>query len=293
MSNLERRYRTLLKVLPGWYRRDREEEMVGIFLTERTDELDLEHSWPGWGETGAILGLAVRTHLAAGAALTSVPAKVVWRGEVVRALGMLGLLLGVFYATAAVVNVVAAYGGPQRAGLDWWRVLELGPLVAFGALLGGRRTLAKVAAGAPVLLTLVALGQPEYAFAWSVFHVPSWVTFACLCLGFHREAPTPPARRLLWWGGGAVVLGVLGGVAAGVGLLAVGLITVVTRVVAFVRGDAVLGRALSLFAVLQLVPLLFLVVEGSEVLATALAVLLVLTAVLPVRRRSKAAPQVG
>ena len=46
MSNLERRYRRLLKVLPGWYRRDREEEMVSIFLAERTDELDLEHSWP-------------------------------------------------------------------------------------------------------------------------------------------------------------------------------------------------------------------------------------------------------
>jgi hypothetical protein len=284
VSNLERRYRALLGVLPGWYRRDREEEMVGIFLTERTDELDLEHSWPGWGETGAILGLAVRTHLAAGAALTSVPAKVVWRGEVVRALGMLGLLLGVFYAAAAVVGIAA-----DPRGADWWRVLELGPLVAFGALLAGRRTFTKVAAGAPVLLTLVALARPEYAFAWSVFHVPSWVTFACLCLGFHREAPTPPARRLLWWGGGAVALGVLGGVSAGVGLLAVGLITVVTRVVAFVRGDAVLGRALSLFAVLQLVPLLYLVVPsgGFVVPAGVLALLLLLSAVAPVRKRAQ------
>ncbi|NUT46572.1 MAG: hypothetical protein HOV94_04515, partial [Saccharothrix sp.] len=59
-SNLERRYRALLRILPAWYRAGREEEMVGIFLADRTDDLDLEHGWPGWGETGATLALAVR-----------------------------------------------------------------------------------------------------------------------------------------------------------------------------------------------------------------------------------------
>ncbi|RDI32075.1 hypothetical protein [Lentzea flaviverrucosa] len=294
VRNLERRYRTLLRVLPRWYRRDREEEMVGIFLTERDDDLDLEHSWPGWGETWAVLGLAVRTHLAAGAALTSVPAKVVWRGEVVRALGMLGLLLGLYYATSAVVQVFTLFGGPEA--VPWWRVLELAPFVAFPALLSGRRTLAKVAAGAPALLSVVALGQPGPAvLMWTVFQLPSLVTFACLCLGFHREAPVPPAGRLLWWGGGAVTLGVVGGVAAGTGLLLLGLVTAGARVFAFVRGDAVFGRALSLFALLQLVPVVLLAVAWDEVVMSraVLAVLLVLAVVLPVRRRSKAAPQVG
>ncbi|WP_394619298.1 hypothetical protein JNUCC0626_09440 [Lentzea sp. JNUCC 0626] len=296
MRNLERRYRALLKVLPGWYRQDREEEMVGIFLAERDDDLDLEHSWPGWGETWAVLGLSVRTHLAAGAGMSSVPAKVVWRGEVVRALGMLGLLLGLFYATAAVVSVTTVgLANPNQPDPGWWRVLELGPFLAFGALLAGKRTLAKVAAAAPVLLAVGSLGQPSYALAWGLFQLPSLVTFVALCLGFHREAPTPPARRLLWWGGGAVLLGVLGGVATGVGLIAIGLITAVVRVVAFVRGDAVFGRALSLFAALQLVPLVFLIVAETEVmtLAMGLAALLLLVAVLPVRRRPvKAAPQV-
>jgi hypothetical protein len=115
------------------------------------------------------------------------------------------------------------------------------------------------------------------------------VTFVCLCLGFHREAPTPPARRLLWWGGGAVLLGVVGGVSAGAGMLTVGLVTVVVRVVAFLRGDPVLGRALSLFAVLQLVPLLYLVVPsgGFVVPAGVLALLLLLSAVAPVRKRAQ------
>lgn len=295
VSNLERRYRLLLRVLPRWYRQDREEEMVGIFLAERDDDLDLEHSWPGWGETWAILGLAVRTHLAAGAGLGSVPAKVMWRGEVVRALGMLGLLLGLFYATAAVVNLVARSDGEYPLEFALWRVLELGPFVAFGALLSGRRTLAKIAAAGPVLVAVVSMTLPHNPLLWGLFQLPSFVTLACLCLGFHREAPTPPVRRLAWWGGGAVALGVLGGVATGVGLISIGLITVVVRVVAFVRGDAVLGRALSLFAVLQLVPLVFLVFAdaGVFVLAGGLAALLVLVAVAPVRRRSKAAPRIG
>ncbi|WP_189153432.1 hypothetical protein [Lentzea pudingi] len=292
MRNLERRYRALLKVLPRWYRRDREEEMVGIFLAERDDDLDLEHSWPGWGETWAVLGLAVRTHLAAGAAFTGVPARVVWRGEVVRALGMLGLLLGLFYAMAAVVGLVA---GPQE---PWWRFLELAPVVAFAALLGGRRTLAKVAAAVPLSLVVIAVGSLEdsgYAVWWGMVQLPSLVTFVCLCLGFHREAPVPPARRLVWWGGGAVLVGVVGGLSAATGLFAVALITVVVRVVVFVRGDFVLGRALSLFALLQLVSLLYLVVPSGNLLVPAgfLAVLLVLAVVLPVRRRPKAAPRVA
>ncbi len=287
MSKLEHRYRRLLKVLPKWYRHDREEEMVGLFLADRTDDLDLEHSWPGWGETGAMLGLAVRTHLAAGSAITQAPTKAVWRGEVVRALGMIGLLLGVFYAGAAVTSLAVAFGNPEWAPMiTRWRVLELGPVVAFVALLSGRRTLAKVAAAAPVLLTVVSLGQPGYVLLWGMFQLPHFVTFLCLCLGFHREAPTPPARRLAWWGGGALLLGLVGGVATGTGLVVIALLTMIVRVVAFVRGDVVLGRALSLFAVLQLAPIAFLF--GGEIagIAIGLGVLLVLTAVAPVRRPS-------
>ncbi|GLY50175.1 hypothetical protein [Lentzea sp. NBRC 102530] len=290
MRNLERRYRALLKVLPGWYRRDREEEMVGIFLAERDDDLDLEHSWPGWGETWAVLGLSLRTHLAAGAGMSSVPANVVWRGEVVRALGVLGLLLGLYYATSGLVLTITL-----RSHAPWWRVLELAPFVAFPALFTGRRTLAKIAAAVPALVSLDALTQPGPAvWMWTVFQLPALVTFTCLCLGFHREAPTPPARRLLWWGGGAVALGVVGGFAAGAGLLLLALVTAGMRVFAFVRGDAVFGRALSWFALVQLVPLVFLVLAWDSLgtVGTVVLVVLVLAAVWPVRRRPKAAPQV-
>ncbi|MET8758316.1 hypothetical protein [Lentzea sp. NPDC004782] len=284
MSKLERRYRRLLRVLPQWYRQDREEEMAAIFLAGRTDE----HGRPGWGETGAVLGLAVRTHLAAGAALTGVPGKVMWRGEIVRALGMLGLLLGIFYAGASIANAVQSGVEYSGSTVTWLRALDLAPVVAFLALLNGWRTPAKTAAAVAVVPGMINL-WPQHVWVWAVFQVPSLVTFVALCLGFHRDAPTPPMRRLLWWGGGALALGVVGGMAAGGGLLAIVLVAVALRVVAYVRGDAVFGRALSLFAVLLLVPIAFvlagegLVVGGLVVPTVVLELLLVLGAVLPVR----------
>jgi hypothetical protein len=282
VSNLERRYRLLLKVLPRWYRDGHEEEMVGLFLADRTDELGLEHGWPGWKQTGVVLGLAVRTHFAAGAARADVPMKVASRGEIVRALGVIGLVLGVFHAGASIASTVYAY---QRLGVlggpTWMSLFDVLPIVAFVALLAGKRTTAKLAAFAALVLAAIAI-EPHVG-SWLLFQLPSLVTFVALCLGFHREAPTPPARRLAWWGGGALLAGMLGGPALGAFLVPV--VVVVVRVVAFVRGDFVLGRALSVFAVLELTPLVFLLaMPGLFEVALVLVVLLVITAVAPVRR---------
>ena len=280
VSNLERRYRTLLKVLPGWYREDREEEMVGLFLVERTDELDLEHSWPGWGETWAVLGLAARTHLAP----DNAPPKVVWRGEVVRAMGLLGLLLSVYFAGTFIASMAYAYRHPEIiGGLAWTRVFDVLPIAAFVALLAGMRTPAKVLAGLAVLPGLVVLLDPIRMGVWALYQLPVVVTFACLCLGFHREAPTPSARRFGWWGGGALLLGLLTGFVSG--LVVIVLAVVVLRVVAFVRRDFVLGRALSLVAVLEVGPVAFPLLGGEiRGIALGLMVLVVISAVAPVRK---------
>ncbi|SER02656.1 hypothetical protein SAMN05216188_107118 [Lentzea xinjiangensis] len=282
MRNLERRYRTLLRVLPRWYREDREEEMVGIFLAGRGDDLDLEHGWPGWGETGAVLGLAVRTHLAAGAGLTGVPVGAMWRGEVVRALGVIGLLLGVLGVGVSLAGMVYEAGHPELPGRDAVVVVvDLLPAVAFAALLAGKRTLAKSVAFAAAVPGLLAFG-PQVG-SWLMWQLPALVTFAALCLGFHREAPTPPAGRLAWWGGGALVLGLAGWVVPAAFVVVAAL--VVLRVVAFVRGDFVLGRALSLFAVLELGPVALLLAGGVRWWVVLVpAVLLVVSAVAPVRK---------
>lgn len=50
-SVLERRYRRLLRVLPGWYRRDRADEMVATLLAGREDRLG---RGPGAAESMAV-----------------------------------------------------------------------------------------------------------------------------------------------------------------------------------------------------------------------------------------------
>ncbi|MCE6997591.1 hypothetical protein LZG04_22735 [Saccharothrix sp. S26] len=192
-SNLERRYRALLRVLPAWYRAEREEEMVGIFLADRDDELDLEHGWPGWGEAGATLALAVRVRLAAGRAA----------GTAARVLALTGLL-GQLVAAAQSWTVAARVGsvGDDRG---WW--YDVVAVVAFAALVAGRRVPGRVAAGllgvgaAVSLVASAAAGPvPWPALVW---HVPALVTAVAAVAAFHRESP-PVSRR--WWAVAPVAL---------------------------------------------------------------------------------------
>lgn len=283
MSNLERRYRTLLKVLPRWYRDDREEEMVGLFMMERTDELDLEHSWPGWGETWAMLGLAVRTRFAA----TSAPTGAIRLGEVVRTLGLLGLLLGLTSLVPVVYSTFVQFTDPGYARPPVWAaVANFAPVVVFALLLRGQRTWAKVIAGALLVVSLVQSGTGATFVLWQLPHL---VAFACLCLGFHREAPTPQPRPLLWWGGGAVLLGAVELAVWQTGLPVLAAAVLGMRIYAYVRGDAVLGRALSVLAVLLVGPLVVTYVSGPPEFTrfvVVAAALLVVSAAAPVRRGS-------
>lgn len=263
MNNLERRYRLLLKFLPRWYREDREEEMVGLFLADRTDELDLEHSWPGWGEAGAVLALAIRTRFAAARA----PERVVRLGEVVRLLGIMGLLLGLTYVVPVVYSRFTVLNEPEFVPpAPWVAVVNLGPAVALALLLRGYRTWAKVVAGLLLVPSVVnAVTDPGPA-GWQMllWQLPWFVTYVCLCLGFHEEAPTPPVRPVLWWGGGALLVGAAELVVWGSGPLVLAAVVLAVRVYAFVRGDVVLGRALSIFALLCAASVIVLYVGGPS-----------------------------
>ncbi|MBB5802543.1 hypothetical protein F4560_002311 [Saccharothrix ecbatanensis] len=186
-SNLERRYRTLLRVLPAWYRAEREEEMVGIFFADRGDDLDLEHGWPGWGEAAATLGLAVRVRFGVGR-----PA-----GAVVRLLALTGLL-GLLVVAAQSWTVSARFGWAGDRPVWWYDVLAV---AAFAALVSGRRAAGRVAGGLlglaalwPVVWTLAEVG----AMGWPhvLWQLPVWVTAVAVLLGFHREAPPVPR---VWW----------------------------------------------------------------------------------------------
>ncbi len=68
-GDLERRYRRVLRLLPGWYRQQREDDMVAAFLDGRltgdpeADEYISTAAGPGWAETASVAGLSVRLHL--------------------------------------------------------------------------------------------------------------------------------------------------------------------------------------------------------------------------------------
>ncbi|WP_461118179.1 hypothetical protein [Saccharothrix stipae] len=198
-SNLERRYRALLRVLPAWYRAEREEEMVGIFLADRTDDTDLEHGWPGWGETGATVALAVRVRLGARRAA----------GTVLRVLALTGLL-GQLVSAAQSWTVIARIGPAPDVG-GWW--YDAVAAVAFAALVAGRRAWGRVAGGLAGAVSLVpaawsvAAGFPPW---WTLlWHGPALLTAVAVVAAFHREAPPVPRS---WWAIAPVALA--GGVAS-------------------------------------------------------------------------------
>lgn len=206
MSRLEERYRRLLRLLPAWYRERREDEMVGTFMADREDELDLEYGWPGWGEAWAVAVLAVRSRLAAPGG----PPRAVAVGDAVRLVALLGV---VAYAAISVAGLVRAWLHSMvgiQVAVDAWVSMASITLVAGGAavaLVLGRCAVAK-------LLAVVGLGYAMYTLVpygvpWVLvlMDLPLIITVACLFAGFHNEAPAPGRGwpRAL---GGAVVVAV-------------------------------------------------------------------------------------
>ena len=63
-GDLERRYRRVLRLLPGYYRQQWEEDMVAAFLDSsltgdpEEDEFITEYGRPSWPELASVAGLA-------------------------------------------------------------------------------------------------------------------------------------------------------------------------------------------------------------------------------------------
>jgi len=68
-GGLERRYRRVLRLLPGYYREQWEQDMTGAFLDgwltgdPEADEYISRVAWPGWAEVTSVAGLAARLYL--------------------------------------------------------------------------------------------------------------------------------------------------------------------------------------------------------------------------------------
>ncbi|MEU6380729.1 hypothetical protein [Streptomyces sp. NPDC046909] len=206
---LEARYRTVLRMLPAYYRRAREEEMVEVYLWD-VDQETQDQSRPTLGEVASVAALAVRSRLAAAGA----PRRYALLGSAVRHFALYAVLL---QAAAIVSDEVLRVTWSATRGAHEWDIFLTGftgsgplptvvaiagwvlPLlwtVGFFALLHDRRRLARVAvvlAALPSLWPLIEplvtdwpMSAPYFVTANALF---AWLPALAVCAAYHRDAP--------------------------------------------------------------------------------------------------------
>jgi hypothetical protein len=218
--DLERRYRWVLRLLPGYYRDRWEEDMVAAFLDSRLtgdpdeDEFILEFSrpaWPAWPEVASVAGLAARLYLGGAGA----PRRYFAWGQEVRAAVLVVMLFHAVRGLDAFVRLAWAhrlFGVPTPpasmpvAPLDgtWSTTFyDVGYawIVVFALLVLGHYRTARVIALLAIVPDLIALLQAQ--LAGSPLAVGGWAFWVLLDLApvaamtaFHRDAP--PAARWPW-----------------------------------------------------------------------------------------------
>jgi hypothetical protein len=118
-SNLERRYRRVLRLLPGWYRQRWEQDMVAAFLDgwltgdPEADEYIAWAAGPSWAEVASVAGLAARLRLRG----PGTPRRYAW-GQAIRQAVLTVLLV---HAVLAVNGLVLLAWSGRLAG--WLHVL--------------------------------------------------------------------------------------------------------------------------------------------------------------------------
>jgi hypothetical protein len=216
-GELERRYRRVLRLLPGWYRDRWEQDMVAAFLDSwltgdpEADEYISRTAGPGWAEVASVAGLAIRLYL--GGAGT--PRRHAW-GQAIRRAVLALLLVHAVLAVDILVflvrgrrltgwlppppaSLVIAPGGVRDMA---YYLVNVAWIVIFLTLALGRYRTARVLAALAVVPGLAALIQAQLTgimpapFAtW-----PFWILFdlapVLAMTAFHRVAP--PAAPLRW-----------------------------------------------------------------------------------------------
>lgn len=219
MSRLEERYRRVLRLLPGPYLRDWEDDMVAAFLaSQATDDQDAadyvaDYGRPSVPEIASVVSLAIRLRLGG---TDAPPHSFAW-GQAVRLAALSVMLTHAVLATSGVAVEVwlagkvawlpappAEWATTTPTGL-WrtaWGFAGYAWLPAFIALVLGHRRAAQAAAvlaiGPAVVSTVVgqAMGdQPLSLTPWmaQLFDI----LLVCALAAFHGGAP--PVRRGLWF----------------------------------------------------------------------------------------------
>jgi hypothetical protein len=217
-SDLERRYRRVLRLLPGWYREQWEQDMIAAFLDSwltgdpEADEYIAWAAGPSWAEVASVAGLAIRLHLGG----PGTPRRYAW-GHALRRAVLAVLLL---HAVVAVNVLVLLVWGGRLAG--WLHVLPaslvfVSPgsvwptvyylvnvvwIVIFVTLVLGRYAAARALTALAIVASLVALVQGQLTGIMPAPFGP-WPFWLLLNLApvlamtaFNRDAR--PTARLPW-----------------------------------------------------------------------------------------------
>lgn len=262
MSRLEAGYRTLLRVLPKWYRHGHEAGMVAAFLAD-ADDVVLQTRWPGWSELWRILVLAVRLRVGGAGS----PARPLAWGQAVRLVATLGLLAHSISFPFAILGT--AWASVSGAGLEPSAAIDVNLLrglmspaltiLAFLALILGHRRPAIVLALLATAANLYAVWQSASGIAVVLSGLPLWIPLLCLFLGFRRD--WVPVSQPGWWLialplGALLAMGVtLVGRSAlfdPTSLYCLGLVVAALCLVRFRRGGPAWPLALSMLSVLVL-----------------------------------------
>jgi len=221
-GNLERRYRRVLRLLPGWYREQWEEDMVAAFLDSwltgdpQADEYITKAAGPSWAEVASVAALAARLYLSGAGA----PRRFAW-GQAIRwavlavtlveaARGLDALLLTSWsrhllgWLPAAPASlVVSVPGGPWPPAV--WYLVSYAWVVVFVTLVLRYYRTAQVIAALAIVPDLVQLLVGQFGARFLSAPVGPWAFWALLDLApvlamtaFHRNAPlAAPGRWLL------------------------------------------------------------------------------------------------
>jgi hypothetical protein len=217
-GNLERRYRRVLRLLPGWYRARWEADMVAAFLDSwltgdpAADQYITKAAGPSWAEVASVAGLAARLYLAG----PGTPRRFAWGQALRRA----ALAVTVVQAARGLnILLLTAWG---RHLLGWlpappasmmlgtpdsvlpplvWYLVAYAWIVVFVLLILRHYRIAQVIAALAVIPDLLTLLQGQITGALPALPIGPWAFWVLINLApvlamtaFHRHAP-PAARR--------------------------------------------------------------------------------------------------
>ncbi len=218
-GNLERRYRRVLRLLPGWYRERWEQDMVAAFLDSwltgdpEADEYITRAAGPSWAEAASVARLAVRLHL--GGAGTA--RRFAW-GQAIRCAVLSMTLVQAVRGLDVLVQtawsrdllswlpappaslVVAPFSSGIVPPVVWYLV-ACAWIAAFVSLVLGRYRMARVIATPAIVPYLIWVLQGQFAGRFPATPIGPWTFWILLNLApvlamtaFHgtprRRSPT-------------------------------------------------------------------------------------------------------